>query len=82
MASFGDMLPFDTRVRFDDIHVKAVYGCTSDVNSDLVVSIDDLLAVISGWGVCKTPPCVADITGDGVINIDDLLAVISAWGSC
>jgi hypothetical protein len=57
-----------------------------DVNHDGVVDINDLLAVISGWGICPPPPfdCHADVApppaGDGLINIDDLLFVISNWG--
>jgi uncharacterized membrane protein len=54
---------------------------TGDVNSDGVVNIDDLLAVISAWGPCPAPPaaCSADIVVDGQVNIDDLLLVISNW---
>jgi hypothetical protein len=53
-----------------------------DVNGDGVVNVDDLLAVITGWGACPTPPvpCPADVTGDGAVNIDDLLMVITNWG--
>jgi hypothetical protein len=54
--------------------------------SATMVDIDDLLAVISGWGVCadpvNCPPDIAPAAGDGVVGIDDLLAVISAWGAC
>jgi hypothetical protein len=53
------------------------------------VDIDDLLAVINGWGPCGNPnQCPADIAplgppvGNDVVNIDDLLAVINAWGTC
>jgi hypothetical protein len=53
------------------------------------VNIDDLLAVISAWGVCADPnDCPADIApiglppGDDEVNIDDLLLVISSWGAC
>jgi hypothetical protein len=78
----GNNLPFDTRVWYDDIHMRAIYGCAGDLNTDLAVNIDDLLAVISAWGACKATPCLADVTGDGLVNIDDLLAVIGGWGSC
>ena len=42
--------------------------CSGDINSDGGVGVDDLLAVIAGWG---TP-----------YNVDDLLRVISNWGEC
>lgn len=57
--------------------------CPSDTNGDQVVNVDDLLAVINGWGPCPpTPGCPGDITADGNVNVDDLLAVINAWGPC
>ena len=49
-----------------------------------VVNVDDLLAVIGGWGACGQPcsSCLADTNGDCVVNVDDLLAVVAAWGPC
>ena len=55
-------------------------ACPSDLNSDGVVGIADLLLVIDAWGFCKS--CSADIDNDGSVNINDLLALINAWGSC
>jgi hypothetical protein len=56
-------------------------GLYADVNDDGFVDVDDLLAVITAWGVCPPLPaqCPADITLDGVVNVDDLLAVITNW---
>jgi hypothetical protein len=53
-----------------------------DVNFDNIVGVDDLIAVINGWGQCPAPPagCDADVTGDGQVNVDDLLMVINNWG--
>jgi len=56
-------------------------SCTPALN------VDDLLAVINGWGSCPVPPagCPADIAppgGNDVVNVDDLLAVINGWGGC
>jgi enediyne biosynthesis protein E4 len=55
-----------------------------DVTLDGVVGIDDLLAVIAGWGPCPAAPalCPADIAptgGDGSVDISDLLDVITNW---
>ena len=51
-----------------------------------VVNVQDLLAVITAWGVCANPnQCPADIApvgGNDVVNVQDLLAVITAWGAC
>jgi len=63
------------------------FNCPSlagDINGDGVVDVNDLLAVISAWGPCPTPPiaCPADIApagGNGVIDVNDLLVVISNW---
>ncbi|MCI0629318.1 MAG: FG-GAP-like repeat-containing protein, partial [Phycisphaerales bacterium] len=50
-----------------------------DLNCDLLVNVEDLLAVISDWGPCGVP-CPADFDGNGTVNIIDLLFVISHWG--
>jgi hypothetical protein len=52
-----------------------------DVNGDGAVNVDDLLAVVTGWGACSAPPaaCPADLTGDGVVNVNDLLLVVVNW---
>jgi len=58
-------------------------ACPPDTNGDHNVNVDDLLAVINGWGACPpTPGCPGDVTGDGNIDVDDLLAVINGWGPC
>jgi len=50
--------------------------CPSDLSGDGMVSVDDLLAVIAGWGGPD-----GDATGDGTTNVDDLLQIIGDWGS-
>jgi len=57
-----------------------------DVNNSGIVNVDDLLAVINGWGPCPPPApgnCTADIApapaGNGTVNVDDLLLVINNW---
>ena len=59
--------------------------CPGDINSDQVINVADLLAVINSWGSCPTPcppNCSADINLDCTVNVSDLLAVINAWGPC
>jgi hypothetical protein len=48
------------------------------------VDVDDLIAVILGWGACPDPPapCGPDVDQSGAVDVDDLIAVILAWGSC
>ena len=48
-----------------------------DANGDHHVNVDDLLAVINGWGPCSN--CPADLNHDGQVNVDDLLLVINNW---
>ncbi len=63
--------------------------CEPDITNDSVVDVDDLLAVINGWGECPfvLTWCVADIAPnepDGEVNVDDLLKMINgqSWGVC
>jgi hypothetical protein len=69
----------------DDVNANGVPDecespCAADTNNDGVVDVDDLTAVILGWGTC--PGCLADVDGDGDVDVDDLTAVILAWGDC
>ena len=53
-------------------------GCASDINGDGVVGVDDVLAVLAGWGSTGD----GDVDGSGTIDVDDLLIVIASWGVC
>lgn len=58
-------------------------GCPEDLNEDSIVSVDDILILIAGWGDC--PPkteCLGDVNLDGVVNVNDLIQLIGAWGDC
>jgi predicted outer membrane repeat protein len=46
------------------------------------VDVDDMIAVILGWGPCPPAPidCRPDIDGDGEVGVSDLIAVILGWG--
>jgi glucose/arabinose dehydrogenase len=57
--------------------------CEGDVNVSASVDVDDLIAVILGWGPCTAPPSVCpDVNGSGTVDIDDLISVILNWGDC
>ncbi len=63
--------------------VSAGNPCAADVNGDLAVNVDDLVAVVLGWGPCSpASPCYADTDGNGFVDADDLVAVILGWGGC
>jgi hypothetical protein len=53
-----------------------------DATGDGAVDVDDLIAVITGWGPCGPGPsyCPADLNGDGAVDVDDLLLVLLRWG--
>ena len=57
-----------------------------DATGDSAVDINDLLAVVTHWGLCPTSlmSCTGDIDplpdGDGEVNVNDLLKVITNWG--
>jgi hypothetical protein len=54
-----------------------------DITENGLVDVDDLLAVINGWGICPggcPSVCPADLTGNCVVDVDDLLVVINNWG--
>jgi hypothetical protein len=52
-----------------------------DLNHDGVVDVNDLLSVISMWGVCPPPSlCAGDANGDNRVDINDLLLVVTNWG--
>jgi hypothetical protein len=53
--------------------------CRADTNGDRVVDVDDLLALILGWGDC-TP--AIDVNNDGAVDVDDLVELILQWGGC
>jgi len=64
-----------------DISVAWLLPKPGDVTGDGLVNIDDLVEVITAWGVCGNPSnCPADQNGSGAVNIDDLVLVITNWG--
>lgn len=77
-----------TSVSSGPMDVYVIGTCFGDISNDGQVGADDLLSVLSTWGLCPFPPsclCPSDIapgTGDSKVGIADLLAVIEAWGAC
>lgn len=51
--------------------------CPADLNGDVEVGVEDLLALLAAWG---TPN--ADIDGDNDTGVSDLLILLADWGPC
>ena len=51
--------------------------CAGDLDADGLVGIDDLLALLDGFGTSD-----GDVDCDGISNINDLLVLIGNWGPC
>jgi hypothetical protein len=63
--------------------LRYTVGCYADIDDSGAVDVNDLLAVIQGWGTCAIPGnCLPDVNHSGAVDVDDLLAVISDWGPC
>jgi hypothetical protein len=61
----------------------AAAPCPADTNNSGSVDVDDLIAVILGWGPCGKPQnCAGDVNNSGAVDVDDLIAVILGWGPC
>jgi hypothetical protein len=65
----------------DYLAVVVTHRALGDVNGDGQVNVDDLTAIILGWGPCPDPPaaCPADTDGSGTVDVDDLTRVILDW---
>lgn len=55
--------------------------CPGDTNGDNVVSVSDLLELLTSWGVCGIP-CPSDIDNNGQVSVSDLLSLLTNWGVC
>jgi len=53
--------------------------CPGDLNTDGVVNLVDLAAVLSAWG---STIGAADTNTDGVVNLADIAFILSKWGRC
>jgi len=54
-----------------------IIDCPGDINGDLMVNVDDVLALIQAW---DTPDPDADFDEDGLVDTDDLLFLLSQFG--
>ena len=57
--------------------------CPGDADSSGWVEFDDLLFVLSFWGMCpEDTPCTGDLDDSGEVGLTDLLTILSNWGAC
>ena len=54
-------------------------GCIGDLDGDLIVTVNDILAVLSEFGCLSD--CTNDVNEDGAVNVADVLLVLSAFGT-
>jgi len=52
--------------------------CSEDLNSDGVVSVQDVLLVLSEFGCSSS--CAHDVNQDGYVTVADILLILSVFG--
>lgn len=58
-------------------------SCPTDVNSDGMSDVADIIALYEAWGECGDQyDCPEDIDFDGEVDIDDVFAILGNWGPC
>lgn len=63
---------------------RVVGGIIGDVTGDCFVDLQDIVAVIAGWGPCFAEPslsCHADLNSDSLVDLFDMIIVLDSWGS-
>jgi len=58
---------------------KGPEPCSSDINLDGIVGVDDLLLFLGNFG-CESS-CIQDLDDDGVVTVSDLLVILGEFGS-
>jgi hypothetical protein len=59
--------------------------CIADLTEDGIVSIQDLLQLVSAWGDNPEPhsePVPEDMNADMYVDVEDLIYLITEWGDC
>jgi len=57
--------------------------CPGDIDGNDNVDVNDLLTVITTWGICPNPnDCPGDLDGNDMVDVNDLLTIITTWGAC
>lgn len=56
--------------------------CSSDVNHDGFINMQDLLIVLANWGQTTPIGADGDTNRDGTVDFSDLIKVLADWGVC
>lgn len=54
-------------------------SCLGDFNSDGVITVNDLLTILSEFGC--TEECLTDMNGDNFVSVADLLSILAIFGT-
>jgi hypothetical protein len=54
-------------------------SCLGDFNSDGVITVNDLLTILSEFGC--TEGCSTDMNGDNYVSVADLLSILAIFGT-
>jgi len=54
-------------------------ACPLDLTGDLLISVSDVLLVLSDFGCLEG--CLADVNGDGAVTVSDVLLLLSSFGT-
>ena len=57
----------------------AVVACLPDLNEDGIITVSDVLLLLSEFG-CEAD-CTHDINGDGAVTVSDILVLLGAFGT-
>jgi hypothetical protein len=75
-----DACNYDISATIDDgLCEYASCACPADLNEDGIISVADLLTLLTEYG-CSVN-CENDINGDGAINAQDLLVILSVFNT-
>ena len=77
MTDEGDVLAL-SNTGYWQLHQR----CEGDVDADGAIDVNDLLALISMWGLTSSDPCFPDFDNSGSIDVGDVLRCIANWGMC
>ena len=71
---------FDSTADYDDGSCEYTScACTGDINGDGVITVADVLLVLSEFGCLSG--CTADVDGDAYVNVADILLLLASFGT-
>ncbi len=68
------------RVLDSTVDIGAYERCRYDLSGDGIVSVEDLLVLLTAWN--SNPGGPPDFDGSGLVGIDDFLELLANWTGC